>query len=178
MKGDATFIVNFALTDRSCATASPESPQMPTPLDTAYDRLTRAEAERAAVIADCTQADMPLVYITRAFEDQTGYTPTEAIGTNCRFLQGPETDPADIAAIRQALREQRSLTIDILNYRKDGTPFWNRLRLRPIFRDGALDTYVGVQNPIPEAEVVRGPKFDTPAVERPANPAPSIAAEN
>jgi PAS domain S-box-containing protein len=151
---------------------------MATPLDKAYDRLTRAEAERAAVIADCTRPDMPLVYITRAFEAQTGYTEAEALGTNCRFLQGPETDPADIEAIRQAIREQRSLTIDILNYRKDGTPFWNRLRLRPVFRDGALDTYVGVQNPVPEAEVVRGPHFDMPAVERPAanNAGPAAAA--
>ena len=148
---------------------------MATPLDKAYDRLTRAEAERSAVIADCTRPDMPLVYITRAFVHQTGYTEAEALGTNCRFLQGPDTDPADIDAIRQAVREQRSLTIDILNYRKDGTPFWNRLRLRPVFRNGALDTYVGVQHPIPEADVIRGPHFDVPAVERP--PAvPSTAA--
>jgi PAS domain S-box-containing protein len=151
---------------------------MATPLDKAYDRLTRAEAERSAVIADCTRPDMPLVYITRAFEAQTGYSEAEALGTNCRFLQGPQTDPADIEAIRQAIREQRSLTIDILNYRKDGTPFWNRLRLRPVFRDGALDTYVGVQNPIPEAEVVRGPHFDIPAVERPAAPGPATAAQD
>ncbi len=148
---------------------------MATPLDKAYDRLTRTEAERSAVIADYTRSDMPLVYVTRAFVHQTGYTEAEAIGANCRFLQGPDTDPDDIEAIRQAIREQRSLTIDILNYRKDGTPFWNRLRLRPVFRDGALDTYVGVQNPIPEADVVRGPHFDMPAVERP--PAvPSTAA--
>jgi PAS domain S-box-containing protein len=150
---------------------------MATPLDKAYDRLTRAEAERAAVIADCTQADMPLVYITRAFVDQTGYTEAETLGSNCRFLQGQDTDPADVAAIRQAIADARSLTIDILNYRKDGRPFWNRLRLRPIFRDGALDTYVGVQNPVPEAEIVRGPKFDVPAVEPPAAPGPTAAVQ-
>jgi len=151
---------------------------MATPLDTAYDRLTRADAERAAVIADCTQADMPLVYITRAFVDQTGYTEAEALGSNCRFLQGPDTDAADVAAIRRAIADARSLTIDILNYRKDGTPFWNRLRLRPIFRDGALDTYVGVQNPVPEAEVQRGPFLDMPAVERPSGPSTSLAAQS
>jgi len=140
---------------------------MATPLDQAYNRLTRREAERAAVIADATQPSLPLVYITRAFAQQTGYSPQEAIGANCRFLQGPDTDPADVAAIRQAIAEHRSLTIDILNYRKDGTPFWNRLRMRPVFRDGALDTYVGVQNPIDEAEVVRGPYFDIPIFDRP-----------
>ena len=137
---------------------------MATKLDQAYDRLTRAEAERSAVIADCTQPDMPLVYITRAFEQQTGYTTEDVIGTNCRFLQGPNTDPEDLAAIRQAISQARSLTIDILNYRKDGTPFWNRLRLRPVFRDGALDTYVGVQNPVAAADVERGPQFDVPAL--------------
>jgi PAS domain S-box-containing protein len=150
---------------------------MATSLDKAYDRLTRAEAERAAVIADCKQPDLPLVYVTSAFEQQTGYAPAEAIGTNCRFLQGPDTDPKDVAAISRAIAEARSLTIDILNYRKDGTPFWNRLRLRPVFRDGVLDTFVGVQNPIPEAEVERGPFFDIPAVERPATPGLSVAAE-
>ena len=87
---------------------------MATKLDQAYDRLTRAEAERSAVIADCTQPDMPLVYITRAFEQQTGYTTEDVIGTNCRFLQGPNTDPEDLAAIRQAISQARSLTIDIL----------------------------------------------------------------
>jgi PAS domain S-box-containing protein len=137
---------------------------MATPLDQAYDRLTQGEAERAAVIADATQSDMPLIYITSAFERQTGYTAAEAMGRNCRFLQGPETAPEDVAAIRQAIAEARSLTIDVLNYRKDGTPFWNRLRLRPVFRDGALDTYVGVQNPIAEAEVTRGPLLDMPPV--------------
>jgi PAS domain S-box-containing protein len=137
---------------------------MATPLDQAYDRLTQSEAERAAVIADATQSDMPLIYITSAFERQTGYTAAETVGRNCRFLQGPETAPEDVAAIRQAIAEARSLTIDVLNYRKDGTPFWNRLRLRPVFRDGALDTYVGVQNPIAEAEVARGPLLDMPPV--------------
>lgn len=131
-------------------------------LDQAYARLTNSEMERSAVIADCTRSEMPLVYVTREFTDQTGYEPAEVVGYNCRFLQGPDTDPADVATIRRAIGEQRGLTIDILNYRKDGTPFWSRLRLRPVFRDGVLDTYVGVQNPIAESEVNRGGFLDVP----------------
>ncbi|MBK1698069.1 PAS sensor domain-containing protein [Rhodovibrio salinarum] len=138
---------------------------MITTLDEAYDRLTQTEAERSAVIADCQHADMPLVYVTRAFVDQTGYPAEEVINRNCRFLQGPDTDPHDVAAIHKAIAQARSLTIDILNYRKDGTPFWNRLRLRPVFREGVLDTYVGVQNPIAESQVDRGPYFDMPVME-------------
>jgi PAS domain S-box-containing protein len=137
-------------------------PEMP--LDRLHRRLTDAEAQHSATIADPGQPDMPLVYATSAFEWQTGYTSQEVRGRNCRFLQGPDTDPADVAAIRQAIAEWRSLTIDMLNYRKDGTPFRNRLRLRPTFRDGQLDSYVGAQYPIPEDEVERGPKFDLPQV--------------
>ena len=138
-------------------------PEMP--LDRLRRRLTKGEAERSAVIADPSQPDIPLVYVTRAFAQQTGYTAEEVIGRNCRFLQGPDTDPADVAAIRQAVAEWRSLTIDILNYRNDGSPFWNRLRLRPTFRDGRLDSFVGAQHPISEDEVERGPKFDLPEVD-------------
>jgi PAS domain S-box-containing protein len=136
-------------------------------LEQAHRRITKDERERCCVIADASQPDMPLVFVTRAFLDHTGYRTDEVLGRNCRFLQGPDTDPEDIAAIAKALAEARSLTVDLLNYTKDGTPFWNRLRLRPVFRDGRLDTYVGVQNPIDAEDVVRGPHFDLPLVDAP-----------
>jgi PAS domain S-box-containing protein len=135
-------------------------------LEQAHRRITHDERERCCVIADASQPDMPLIYVTRAFVEHTGYEPEEVVGRNCRFLQGPDTDPEDIAAIAKAVAERRSLTIDILNYTKDGTPFWNRLRLRPVFRNGAVDTYVGVQNPIDAGAVVRGPHFDLPLVHK------------
>ena len=83
------------------------------------------------------------------FEEQTGYAPEEVLGQNCRFLQGPDTDPNAVEAIRAALKARTTFTIDILNYRKSGEPFMNRLRIRPLFdENGELTYYVGVQNPV------------------------------
>jgi PAS domain S-box-containing protein len=95
-----------------------------------------------------------MIYVSEEFETQTGYLPGEVLGRNCRFLQGPETDPGAVQAIRDALAAQTEITIDILNYRKDGSKFWNRLRIRPLFdHKGKLLYFVGAQNPIPEDEV-------------------------
>lgn len=107
------------------------------------------EADMSVVFSDPAQPDNPMIYVSEEFERQTGYSAGEAVGRNCRFLQGPETDPHAIEAIRQALRAQTRFTIDILNYRKDGTPFVNRLRIRPIYDgDGRLMFYAGAQNPV------------------------------
>jgi PAS domain S-box-containing protein len=102
------------------------------------------------------QPDNPIVYVSDAFTRQTGYDLDDAMGRNCRFLQGPGTDPEAVASIRGALEARRSITVDILNYRKDGSPFWNRLRIRPVFdRDGRLHFDVGCQNPIPAHQARR-----------------------
>ena len=107
------------------------------------------ETEMSVVFSDPSQPDNPMVYVSEEFERQTGYSAEEAVGRNCRFLQGPHTDPHAIEAIRQALRAQTRFTIDILNYRKDGTPFVNRLRIRPIYdSDGRLMFFAGAQNPV------------------------------
>lgn len=116
--------------------------------------LTEEEREQSVVITDPAQPDNPMIFISEEFEKQTGYSPKEALGKNCRFLQGPETDPAAIEAIRRALDAESDLTIDILNYRKDGTKFWNRLRIRPLVGDdNEVMFYVGAQNPIDASEV-------------------------
>ena len=120
--------------------------------------LSDDEREQSVVITDPAQPDNPMIFISEEFEKQTGYTPKEALGKNCRFLQGPETDPAAIKAIHRALDAESEITIDILNYRKDGTKFWNRLRLRPLYGDdGKVMFYAGVQNPIDASEVRAGP---------------------
>ena len=120
--------------------------------------LTEEEREQSVVITDPAQPDNPMIFISEEFEKQTGYSPKEALGKNCRFLQGPETDPAAIEAIRRALDAESDLTIDILNYRKDGTKFWNRLRIRPLVGDGnEVMFYVGAQNPIDASEVSKVP---------------------
>ena len=76
-----------------------------------------------------------MVYISEEFSNHTGYSIEESLGKNCRFLQGPETDENDIEHIRIALRSKKKITIDILNYKKNGEKFWNRLRIIPIFNE-------------------------------------------
>lgn len=111
--------------------------------------LEADETEMSVVFSDPSLPDNPMIYVSEEFERQTGYGFDEAVGRNCRFLQGPDTDPAAVEAIRQALKAQTRFTIDILNYRKDGAPFLNRLRIRPLFDEGGrLLYFVGAQNPV------------------------------
>lgn len=107
------------------------------------------EVDMSVVITDPSKPNNPMVFISDEFEQQTGYTPASLLGQNCRVLQGPETNPKAIEAIQCGLKARTRLTIDILNYRKDGTKFVNRLRIRPLFDEaGKLCYFVGVQNPI------------------------------
>jgi len=116
--------------------------------------LTVEEQEKSVVISDPSRDDMPIIFVSDEFEAQTGYPPDEVVGRNCRFLQGPETDQRAIQDIRDALAAETHITIDILNYRKDGTTFWNRLRIRPLFDDkGKIQYFVGAQNPISPEDV-------------------------
>ena len=103
----------------------------------------------SVVFSDPSLPDNPMIFVSDEFEEQTGYSPDEAIGRNCRFLQGPETNPHAIEAIRQGLGAETRFTIDIVNYRKDGTLFLNRLRIRPIYDgEGRLMFFAGAQNPV------------------------------
>ena len=103
----------------------------------------------SVVFSDPHSSDNPMIFVSDEFEQQTGYTPEEAIGQNCRFLQGPLTNPHAVEAIRQGLKAETRFTIDILNYRKDGELFLNRLRIRPIYDgDGRLIFFAGAQNPV------------------------------
>jgi PAS domain S-box-containing protein len=112
------------------------------------ERQTQAieSAPVGITISDPNQPDNPLIYVNQAFEELTGYTEEEALGENCRYLQGEETDPAQVEKIRAALDAEEPITVDILNYRKDGTPFWNRLTIAPVRgEDGTVVNYVGFQ---------------------------------
>ena len=111
--------------------------------------LEKDEQDMSVVFSDPNAPDNPMIYVSEEFEAQTGYSPEEAVGYNCRFLQGPETNPHAIEAIRQGLRAETRFTIDILNYRKDGSAFVNRLRIRPIYDGhGSLMFFAGAQNPV------------------------------
>ncbi|MBA9069923.1 PAS domain S-box-containing protein [Methylobacterium sp. RAS18] len=84
------------------------------------------------IITDPRQHDNPIVFVNDAFCRLTGYDREEIVGRNCRFLQGPGTDPDDVARIREAVKTREKIEIAIYNYRKDGTPFWNQLLLAPV----------------------------------------------
>ncbi len=100
-------------------------------------------------ISDPSQPDNPLVYVNSAFCRLSGYDPEHVLGRNCRFLQGDETDQSQIDILRQAMREQQPCVVEILNYRRDGSPFWNSLSLSPVNdSNGDLFYYIGVQTDI------------------------------
>jgi PAS domain S-box-containing protein len=122
------------------------------------DTALQALRERAVIATDITftisdprREDDPLVWVNPSFTRMTGYSYDEAVGSNCRFLQGPATDPAAVDELRAALRERRQVTTTLLNYRKDGTAFWNQLSVSPVFDgEGELVSFVGVQTDVTE----------------------------
>ncbi|NBV43975.1 MAG: PAS domain-containing protein, partial [Firmicutes bacterium] len=108
-------------------------------------------ADEGITITDATQRENPIIYANSGFLRITGYSPDQVLGRNCRFLQGPETDPQTIEVIRQALRTKTSCTVELLNYAVDGRPFWNKLSITPIRDEGGQTThYVGIQSDITE----------------------------
>lgn len=112
--------------------------------------LTALNISKAGLtITDCSQPDDPIVYCNKAFETLTGYSREEIIGHNCRFLQGNDDNRLEREIIKNALRTGEECTIEIRNYKKNGSLFWNELHLKPIKDDvGKLLYYVGVQNDI------------------------------
>jgi sigma-B regulation protein RsbU (phosphoserine phosphatase) len=108
-----------------------------------------AVAAEGVTISDARLPGNPLIYVNHGFELITGYNASEVFGQNCRFLQGPGTDRAVADRIRQAVRCGEQCLVEILNYRKDGTPFWNRLSISPV-RDpaGQLTHFIGVQSDV------------------------------
>nr|AML77251.1 putative LOV domain-containing protein [Berberidopsis beckleri] len=102
--------------------------------------------QQTFVVSDATKPDLPIMYASAGFFKMTGYTSKEVIGRNCRFLQGSGTDPEDVAKIRETLQEGKSFCGRLLNYKKDGTPFWNLLTIAPIKDEtGKILKYIGMQ---------------------------------
>ena len=151
--------------DRAVLRFSPIAAERPVPdsAHTAMAEVTRqlGEAQRTGVllraaveaspvnltISDAREPDMPLIFVNDAFCRTTGYARAEVIGHNCRFLQGADTDPATVDRLRSAIREGRAVSVELLNYRRDGQPFWNYLNVAPVHdTDGQVTAYVGVQH--------------------------------
>ncbi|KAJ0987145.1 hypothetical protein J5N97_005501 [Dioscorea zingiberensis] len=124
------------------------SPSMETSLPRVSQELKDALAslQQTFVVSDATKPDCPIVYASAGFSSMTGYSVKEVIGRNCRFLQGPDTDQMEVAKIREAVKTGKSYCGRILNYKKDGTQFWNLLTITPIRNDeGKVIKYIGMQ---------------------------------
>jgi PAS domain S-box-containing protein len=93
------------------------------------------------IITDPRLPDNPIVFVNDAFGKLTGYDRSEIMGRNCRFLQGAGTDKADVERVREAIRTREPIELDLLNYKKDGTHFWNRLLVSPVFNDDGVLLY-------------------------------------
>jgi PAS domain S-box-containing protein len=101
----------------------------------------------AVVIVDAREPDMPITYVNAHFERMTGYTRAEAIGRNCRFLQGDVRDQAARAALRAAIDSSENCHVTLRNFRKDGTEFINELFISPVIdAHGVVTHFIGVQH--------------------------------
>ncbi|MCV0397451.1 MAG: PAS domain-containing protein [Rhizobiaceae bacterium] len=103
------------------------------------------------LITDPHKPDNPIVFANNAFLRLTGYERSEVMGRNCRFLQGPDTADDPIAAVRAAIAERRAIEVDLLNYRKDGSTFWNALYISPVTNEhGELQFFFASQLDVTE----------------------------
>lgn len=108
------------------------------------------------LVTDPAQPDNPIILANQAFLDLSGYTADEVIGRNCRFLQGRGTDPKQIARIRDAIAAEAEITVELRNYRKDGSSFWNELLISPIHDEqGKLLYYFASQKDITKRRQAR-----------------------
>lgn len=114
------------------------------------------EAFEGIIISDARLPDNPLIYVNSGFERLTGYSRAEVLGRNCRFLQGPEVDQPELDRLRAALKKREPCTVLLENFRKDGSPFWNRLSITPV-RDpaGVVTHFIGVQSDVSEEKETR-----------------------
>ena len=111
-----------------------------------YLEIANTNIGSGIIISDATQPDNPIVFVNPGFTTVTGYTAADMIGQNCRLLQGPDTNPQMVVAIRQAIATRTSFKGTLLNYRKDGIPFWNELTINPVWDDaGNLLHFIGLQ---------------------------------
>ncbi len=107
------------------------------------------------VITNPNQKDNPIIYINKGFTTITGYNADEALGRNCRFLQGPETNEEAVSEIREGLKREREVNIEILNYKKDNSTFWNELTLNAVTDEkGEVQHYVGIQQDITKRKIL------------------------
>jgi PAS domain S-box-containing protein len=126
-----------------------------------------AQTRMAVCLSDPTLPDHPIVFCNRAFERLTGYSADEVVGRNCRFLQGAQTDQDQVAKIRQAIRDEEVIVVEIRNYRKDGSSFWNALHLGPIYdAQGKLKYFFGSQWDVSDIHLAKSEERHAKAMAR------------
>ena len=141
-------MASFALSHYAKRDALSELREVTTMRDYALARISHG-----LVIADATLADYPIKLVNTSFEQLTGYRASEVIGKNCRFLQGPDTDLETVQQMRDALKRGDPCEVDLVNYKKNGEPFWNHLSLFPFCNvQGELTRYVGVLSDISDRQ--------------------------
>mmetsp|Transcript_13494 Transcript_13494/g.20541 ORF Transcript_13494/g.20541 Transcript_13494/m.20541 type:complete len:347 (+) Transcript_13494:95-1135(+) len=115
-----------------------------------------SSSQQNFAISDPSLPDNPIVYVSQGFLDLTGYTLDQVLGRNCRFLQGPGTDQSAVDIIRKGVREGVDTSVCLLNYKADGTPFWNQFFVAAL-RDAENNVvnFVGVQCEVSKATVER-----------------------
>ena len=126
-----------------------------------------AQTRMAVCLTDPNLPDDPIVFCNEAFQQLTGYASEEIVGRNCRFLQGPETDQDMVEKIRDAIRDENVVVVEILNYRKDGSRFWNTLHLGPIYDEqGKLKYFFGSQWDVTDIHLSRAEERHAKAMAR------------
>lgn len=115
-----------------------------------------AQTRMAICLTDPYREDNPIVFANRAFLSLTGYAEEDVIGRNCRFLQGSGTDPEQVQRLRQAIEREDVVIVEMLDYRKDGSEFWNALHVGPVYDDaGRLVYFFGSQWDVSDLHVAR-----------------------
>ena len=125
------------------------------------------QTRMAICLSDPNRPDSPIVFANRAFIELTGYDEDDIVGRNCRFLQGPDTDPKAVAKIRTALEQEDVVVVELVNYRKNGEKFWNALHLGPIYdENGKLMYYFGSQWDVSDVHAARADEAHAKAMSR------------
>lgn len=118
---------------------------MPHTLSSIMSQAISATGEGIS-IADAREEDCPLVYVNDGFLRITGYSRGDVMGRNCRFLQGPATDKSTVDIIKNSIITKKSCIVTFLNYKKDGSKFWNRLSIVPLMNEnGEVTHFAGIQ---------------------------------
>ncbi|WP_336921746.1 SpoIIE family protein phosphatase [Aquipuribacter sp. SD81] len=171
--GNRALLVFMRLTGNSRASARDEQDAVDRAAEEARHQAA-AIRDRAVIatdlsftISDPAQPDNPLVWVNPAFARTTGYDADDVLGLNCRFLQGPDTDREAVGRIRSALEAGEPIVETLLNYRKDGTAFWNQVSISPVLdADGKVVNFVGVQADVTERVLVQEQREEALAAEK------------